>query len=91
MLVAPAVASESNRQKGWTFADDFTFTNFIRGRPHAEVRCELRLDRSHEANTSADVSNATYSFAVTPAGIADTPFQIQFPNLNKGYTASVGP
>ena len=73
--------SES-RQKGWTVADDVTFTNINLAGDHT-----LKFGASYgsitltKQNKSDDLNNATYSFAVTPNGVADTPFFLSFPNL----------
>ena len=78
-----------NHQKGWTFADDVTFTNIRLAGVHT-----IKAGASYGAielttqNASADLANATYFFAVTPAGIASTPFQIQYPNLTAGFNTA---
>jgi outer membrane receptor protein involved in Fe transport len=81
-------ASES-RQKGWTFADDVTFTNVhLAGEHTLKFGASYGSIRLTKQNKTDDLNYATYSFAVTPDGIADTPFFMQFPNLKKGYASS---
>jgi outer membrane receptor protein involved in Fe transport len=78
-----------NRQKGWTIADDVTFTNLHLAGDHT-----LKFGASYGSiklttqNASADVGNATYFFAVTPTGVAPTPFEIQYPNLTAGFNTA---
>ena len=78
-----------NRQRGWTLKDDFTFSNLHLAGDHT-----LRAGFSYGAiklttqNGSSDLANATYYYAVTDAGVAPTPYLIQFPNLTKGVTSA---
>jgi outer membrane receptor protein involved in Fe transport len=78
-----------NRQKGWTFADDVTFTNIHLAGDHT-----LKFGASYGSinlttqNASADLGNATYFFAVTPSGVAATPYEIQYPNLTQGFNTA---
>jgi outer membrane receptor protein involved in Fe transport len=77
--------SESS-QKGWTFADDLTFTNVrFAGEHTLKVGASYGSIQLTKQNKSDDLAYATYSFAVTPDGIADTPFFLQFPNLRTGF------
>ena len=78
-----------SRQKGWTFADDVTFTNIHFAGDHTlKVGASYGSIQLTKQNKSDDLGYATYSFAVTENGIADTPFFMQFPNLKKGYSSS---
>jgi hypothetical protein len=78
-----------NRQKGWTFKDDFTFTNLHLAGDHT-----LRLGFSYAStqletqDTSSDLGNAVYSYAVTPAGVEPTPIEIQYPALTPGVSSA---
>jgi hypothetical protein len=81
-------ASES-RQKGWTFADDASLSDLHFAGDHT-----LKFGASYgsikltKQNKSDNLAYATYSFAVTSAGVSPTPFFMQFPNLKKGYASS---
>jgi len=78
-----------NRQRGWTFKDDLTLPNIQFAGNHS-----LRLGVSAASieltsqNASSDLANATYYYAVTPAGVAATPYELQYPNLTAGYTSA---
>ena len=75
-----------NRQKGWTFADDLTFAKLHFAGDHT-----LKFGVSYGSiklttqNASADAGNATYFYAVTPAGVATTPYEVQYPLLTAGF------
>ncbi|MGN6278488.1 MAG: TonB-dependent receptor [Sphingomonas sp.] len=77
-----------NRQKGYTFADDFTLPNvhlagdhtFHAGFSYGSIKLKTQ-------NVSSDVANATYYYAVTPSGIAATPYKVQFPVVNEGISS----
>ncbi|MEO1967846.1 MAG: TonB-dependent receptor [Sphingomonadaceae bacterium] len=76
-----------NKQRGWTFADNLTFTNFEFAGTHS-----LKLGVSYGAiklttqNASSDLNNATYYYAVTNDGtVQSQPWQVQFPNLTAGF------
>lgn len=75
-----------NAQKGFTVQDNFTFSNL-----HAWGDHTLKFGVSYgdieltSQNASSDLANATYTYAVTPAGVAATPMLIQYPNLTAGY------
>jgi hypothetical protein len=78
-----------NRQKGYTFADNLTFSNLHFAGDHT-----LKLGVSYGSidlttqNASADLANATYSYAVTATGLAATPWQVQYPNLTAGFNSA---
>jgi hypothetical protein len=78
-----------NRQKGWTFADNATFSNI-----HLAGEHTLKIGASYGSidlmtqNASSDLANATYSYAVTSAGVAATPWQVQYPNLTAGFNSA---
>ena len=78
-----------NRQKGWTFADDLTFSNIHLAGDHT-----LHIGASYGSinlttqNASSDVANATYFYAVTPSGVASTPYEIQYPLLTQGFNTA---
>jgi outer membrane receptor protein involved in Fe transport len=75
-----------NAQKGFTFKDDFTLPNIHFAGDHT-----LRAGVSYGSvkltsqNVSADLANATYYYAVTNAGVAATPYKLQFPDLTAGF------
>ena len=77
-------------QKGFNLNDDFTFTNFHWYGDHT-----LKLGAGYgdikltSQNSSSDIANATYYYAVTPSGVAATPDQVQFPVVNPGYATGV--
>ena len=78
-----------NRQKGWTFADDVTFTNIQMAGTHTlKLGAAFTTIDLTTQNASADLGNATYFFAVTDAGVASVPFQIQYPNLTAGFNTA---
>ena len=78
-----------NRQTGWTFADNATFTNI-----HFAGEHTLKIGASYGSinlttqNASSDLANATYYYAVTAAGVAASPFEVQYPNLTAGYNTA---
>lgn len=78
-----------NRQKGWTVQEDFTYTGLHLWGDHT-----LHAGASYGAidlntqDVSSDPANATYYYAVTPNGVASTPYELQFPNLAAGYTTA---
>jgi len=86
-----------NRQKGWTFADDVTFSNLHFAGDHT-----LKFGSSFASinlttqNASSDLANATYSYAVYNSGtlanpvytLSSTPWQVQYPNLTAGYNGA---
>ena len=75
-----------NAQKGYTFKDDFTLPDvhlagshtFRAGFSYASIKLTSQ-------NVSSDAANATYYYAVTNAGVAATPYKLQFPNLTAGF------
>lgn len=78
-----------NRQKGWTFADDVTFSHVeLAGSHSIKVGMTYSSIDLTTQNASADLANATYSYAVTSAGVAATPWQVQFPNLTSGFSTT---
>lgn len=78
-----------NQQRGWTFADDLTFTNVHLAGDHT-----IKIGGSYGSinlttqNASSDLANATYFYAVTPNGVASTPYYLQFPNLTAGFNTT---
>ena len=78
-----------DRQKGWTVADDVTFTNIKLAGDHT-----LHIGASYGSinlttqNASSDLANATYFYAVTPAGVSSTPYEIQYPLLTQGFNTA---
>ncbi|MGN6377143.1 MAG: TonB-dependent receptor [Sphingomonas sp.] len=78
-----------SRQKGYTFADDLTLPNihlagdhtFHAGFSYGSIKLKTQ-------NVSSDLANATYYYAVTPAGVAATPYKLQYPNLTAGYSSA---
>lgn len=78
-----------NSQKGLTFQDDFTLSNF-----HFHGDHTLKFGGSYggikltSQNASSNLANATYYYAVTAAGTASTPFEVQYPNLTSGYNSA---
>ncbi|MEO6224295.1 MAG: TonB-dependent receptor [Sphingomicrobium sp.] len=78
-----------NRQKGWTFADDVTFTNIQLAGTHTfKLGAAFTSINLTTQNASADLGNATYFYAVTDAGVAPAPFEIQYPNLTAGFNSA---
>ena len=79
-----------NRQKGYTFADDFTLPNvhlagdhtFHAGFSYGSIKLKTQ-------NASSDLANATYYYAVTPSGLPANPipYEVQFPVINAGISA----
>ena len=80
---------QTSAQKGFTFQDNFTASNVHFAGDHT-----LKFGVSYggikltSAQNSADLANATYYYAVTPAGVAATPYEVQFPNLTAGYNSA---
>ncbi len=79
-----------NRQKGWTFADNATFTNLHLAGDHT-----LKVGASYGSitlitqNATSNLADATYFYAVTPAGgVATTPYEVQYPNLTAGFNSA---
>lgn len=78
-----------NRQKGFTFADDLTFPNIQLAGDHTlHVGFSYGAIKLKTQNVSSDLANATYYYAVTPSGIAATPYKLQYPNLTAGYSSA---
>ena len=78
-----------NRQKGWTFADDATFSDIHLAGDHTfKVGASFGSITLTTQNASADRGNATYYFAVTDAGIATTPYEVQYPLLFPGFATT---
>ena len=77
-------------QKGFNLNDDFTFSNLHWLGDHT-----LKLGAGYgnikltSQNSSSDLANATYYYAVTPSGVAANPDEVQFPVVNKGYATGV--
>jgi hypothetical protein len=78
-----------NRQKGWTVADDATFTNIqLAGTHTLKVGAAFTSIDLTTQNASADQGSATYYFAVTAAGVSPTPFEVQYPLLTEGFNTA---
>lgn len=79
-----------NAQKGFNLNDDLTFSNLHWMGDHTlKVGVGYGNIKLTSQNSSPDLANATYYYAVTSAGVAATPDQVQFPVINKGYGLSV--
>lgn len=77
-----------NRQKGYTFADDFTLPNIHLAGDHTfHAGFSYGSIKLTTQNVSADRANATYYYAVTSSGVASTPYEVQFPVVNEGISA----
>jgi outer membrane receptor protein involved in Fe transport len=75
-----------NAQKGWTFKDNFTLPNIQLAGDHTfRAGFSFGSIKLTSQNASSDLANATYYYAVTPAGLAATPYKLQFPNLTAGF------
>ena len=78
-----------NRQRGWTLKDDFTFSNLQLAGDHT-----LRAGFSYGSiklktqDTSSNLNNAVYYYAVLPTGVVPTPYEIQFPALTPGVSSA---
>ncbi|MDR6129028.1 outer membrane receptor protein involved in Fe transport [Sphingomonas sp. SORGH_AS802] len=78
-----------NRQRGYTFKDDLTLPNIqFAGNHSLAVGFNFASVRLTSQNASSDLANATYYYAVTPAGVAATPYKLQYPNLTAGFTSA---
>ncbi|MDP1027745.1 TonB-dependent receptor [Sphingomonas sp. KR1UV-12] len=76
-----------NRQRGFTFKDDLTLPNIqLMGSHTLRVGASLAAIKLTSQNASADLANATYYYGVTPSGVAATPYLLQFPVVNSGFT-----
>ena len=76
-----------SRQRGWTVKDDFTLPNVHLAGDHTfRAGASYGSIKLISQNASNDLANATYYFAVTPAGTAATPYEVQFPLLSAGVT-----
>ena len=79
--------SSSSSQKGWTFADDVTFTNIHLAGDHTlKFGASYGNIRLSQQVSSDDLNYATYSFAVTGGVVSPTPFFLEYPNLRTGFT-----
>ena len=77
-----------NRQKGYTFADDLTLPDVHLAGDHTfHIGGSFASIKLTTQNVSADLANATYYYAVTPSGVASTPYEVQFPVVNQGISA----
>jgi outer membrane receptor protein involved in Fe transport len=77
-----------SRQRGFTGKDDFTLPNVQLAGSHTfRAGFSFGSIKLTSQNASADASSATYYYAVTNAGIAATPFEVQFPLLSAGVTS----
>lgn len=78
-----------NRQRGWTLKDDFTFTNLQLAGDHTlRAGFSFAHTKLTTQDTSADLNNAIYSYAVLPTGVSPTPFEVQFPALTPGVSSA---
>lgn len=78
-----------NRQKGWTFADDLNFSDIhLAGDHTVKIGASYGSIDLTTQNASSDLANATYFYAVTNAGVAATPFEVQYPNLTSGFNTT---
>lgn len=72
-----------SRQRGFTFKDDFTLPNVRLAGDHTfRAGASFASIKLTSQNASADLANATYYYAVTNAGVAATPFEVQYPLLS---------
>ncbi|MEH3159491.1 MAG: TonB-dependent receptor [Sphingomonas taxi] len=78
-----------NRQRGFTIKDDLTLPNIqFAGNHSLRLGINVASIKLTSQNASSDLANATYYYAVTPAGVASTPYELQYPNLTAGYTSA---
>ena len=74
-------------QKGLTLADDLTFSNLQAAGNHTlKVGVSYSDIKLTSQDTSTDLNNATYYYAVTSSGVSANPIQVQFPSNYAGYT-----
>jgi hypothetical protein len=78
-----------NRQRGWTLKDDFTYTGLHLAGDHT-LRAGVSFSsiKLNTQDTSSDLNNAVYSFAVLPTGVMPTPFEVQYPALTPGVSSA---
>ena len=77
-------------QKGFNLNDDFTFSNLHWLGDHTlKFGAGYGNIKLTSQNSSSDLANATYYYAVTPSGVAANPDEVQFPVVNKGYATGV--
>lgn len=75
-----------NAQKGWTFKDDLTLPDIHLAGDHTiHAGFSYGSIKLTSQNASSDLANATYYYAVTDAGVAATPYKLQFPDLTAGF------
>ena len=78
-----------SRQRGFTIKDDFTLPNVQLAGDHTfRAGFSFGSIKLTSQNASSDLSNATYYYAVTAAGVSATPQQVQFPNLAAGFNSA---
>lgn len=76
-------------QSGFGAQDDFSLPNLQWHGDHT-----LKMGGSFQAlsltaeNSSSSPYEASYYYAVTPAGTAATPYELQYPNLTQGFNTS---
>lgn len=79
-----------NRQRGWTFADNLTFSNVnFAGNHTFKIGATYGAIKLKTQNASIDLTNATYYYAVSSDGVGATPWQVQFANVVPGYSPNV--
>ena len=72
-----------SRQRGFTGKDDFTLPNVQLAGSHTfRAGFSFGSIKLTSQNASTDLANATYNYAVTAAGVAATPYEVQFPLLS---------
>ena len=77
-----------SRQRGFTAKDDFTLPNVQLAGSHTfRAGFSFGSIKLTSQNASSDLSSATYYYAVTNAGVAATPFEVQFPLLSADVTS----
>ena len=78
-----------SRQRGFSIKDDFTLPNVQLAGDHTfRAGFSFGSIKLTSQNASADLANATYYYAVTAAGVAATPQQVQYPNLAAGFNSA---
>lgn len=79
-----------NAQKGFNLNDDLTFANLHAWGDHTlKVGLGYGDIKLTTQDSSPDLGNATYYYAVTASGLSATPYYLQFPSANPGYALKV--
>lgn len=78
-----------SRQRGFTVKDDFTLPNVQLAGDHTfRAGFSYGSIKLTSQNASSDLASATYYYAVTPAGVAATPFEVQYPLLSADVSSA---